>query len=498
MAGHGSQARGNVPDALRSAANADPGLFGRMFDLPPLIVSDHILSELSAEMLNSGRSSNPAIPAGFTYLGQFIDHDITLDLTSIGEKASDPNGVENFRTPSLDLDSIYGLGPDGSPHLFMRDANTLKVGAQFLLGSAIDSEKLVGPGKIPLLPGFDLPRQPQTGTAIIGDPRNDENLLVAQMHVAFLRFHNAVVQANPGISFAAARRKVVWHYQWLVLHEFLETITGEKGIAARILHRGRRFFRFRKHPWMPIEFAAAAYRFGHSLVRAGYSHNFVFRPGGATVATLRLLFDFTAKSGRIVGTLSPPAVPLPQPALPSNWVVDWRRFFDFGTAPGTPEFEFNAAEMLDPFLVKDLHELPGATPGTPQARLAFLNLKRGVKMGLPSGQDVANAIGVPPLTAQEVSQGPDGAVAAKHGLDNQTPLWYYILKEAEVRHGGRHLGAVGATIVAEVFVGLVQGDPNSYLSASPAFSPDLGSSGDFKMTDLLRVAQFINPLEAHR
>lgn len=512
MANHGAQTRTHEADSLRSAANADPGLFGKMFDLPPLDVSDAALADLAAAMLNVAPANNRVIPAGFTYLGQFIDHDITLDLTSIDEKLADPNGLENFRTPALDLDSVYGLGPEGSPQLYERDPVTLKIGPKLLLGTAIESPKIVAAGDIPAMPGFDLPRRPETGTAIIGDPRNDENLLVAQMHVAFLRFHNAVVDANPGIKFADARRIVLWHYQWLVLHEFLETITGEKGIAARIMRRGRRFYRFRKHPWMPVEFSVAAYRFGHSLVRQIYSHNAVFRPpnGPRLAASLKLLFTFTAKSGVLCGALATDQAgnPLPPPpalntppgiprfsALPSNWIVDWRRFFDFGTPAGTQGFEFNHAEKLDPLLVSELHTLPGATPGEPKARLAFLNLTRGVKMRLPSGQDVARALEVRVLTPAEIATGPDGAAAAQHGLNHDTPLWYYILKEAEVIAQGAHLGPVGATIVAEVFVGLVQGDPNSYLSASPAFAPRHGTGGDFKMTDLLSLAGFINPLE---
>lgn len=420
MAGHGIAARTPVADSLLSAANQDPGLFGRMFRLPALVVSDAALESLAAAMKNAGPTSNPSIPAGFTYLGQFIDHDITLDLTSLGDQAADPEAFENFRTPSLDLDSVYGLGPDGSPHLYARDPNTLAIGPKLLIGTAAKSPALVVAEDIPEMPGFDLPRRPETGTAIIGDPRNDENLMVAQTHVAFLRFHNAVVDLEraKGVPekdlFEAARRKVRWHYQWMVLHEFLDKITGETGIAARIMRQGRRFYRFQRFPWMPVEFSVAAYRFGHSLVRGGYSHNRVFRPGGATVATLQLLFEFTAKSGKIVGNLVPPGNPLPAPVLPSNWVVDWRRFFDFGTPPETPAFEFNAAERLDPFLTGTLHTLPGFGAG-PQANLAFRNLKRGVKMLLPSGQQVARAMHIMPMTPEQIASGPDGAAAKQHG-----------------------------------------------------------------------------------
>jgi hypothetical protein len=302
----------------------------------------------------------------------------------------------------------------------------------------------------------------------------------------------------PGDLFAQARNLVVWHYQWIVLHEFLEALTGEPGIADRILHQGRKFYRFKKWPFIPVEFSVAAYRLGHSMVREVYSHNFIFRPGHPpnTIppATLKLLFDFTAKSGQIVGSLLPAGVPLPQPVLPSNWVIDWRRFFDFGTPPA-PGFQFNFAQPLDPFITAALHTLPGETSNSPGAILPFRNLRRGVMMGLPSGQAIAKAMGLKPLTQAEIGSGPDGAAAVANKLHKATPLWYYILKEAEQRGNREHLGPVGKTIVAEVFVGLVQGSRNSYLSAAQAFKPSLGPvPGTFTMVDLLTFADTVNPI----
>jgi hypothetical protein len=485
MSMHGIPSRTITPLSLKSTANQDPGLFGRMFPgLPAHTASDAALEELADAMRDQGPADNPNVPAGFTYLGQFIDHDITLDLTSLGEKISDPDAKVNFRSPALDLDSVYGLGPSGTPHLYQRDPVSLHVGPKLIVGTAAQSPKIVAPGLVPDQLAHDLPRSPLTGMAIIGDPRNDENLLVAQTHVAMMRFHNKVVDklaaegVPPNEQFARARNLVTWHYQWIVLHEFLEKLTGEAGITARILHEGRKFYRFKKFPFMPVEFAVAAYRLGHSMVREVYSHNFIFRPGGAAPATLDLLFR----------------TPLPQPVLPSNWVIDWRRFFDFKTPAGTPNFEFNFAQPLDPFVTAALHTLPGE-PTSPAMKLPFRNLKRGVMMGLPSGQAIARHTGIPALTAAQLSQGPDGAVAKKHGFDKATPLWYYILKEAQQTGNSQHLGKLGATIVAEVFVGLVQGSKASYLSASPAFKPSLGPvAGKFTMVDLLTFADTINPI----
>jgi hypothetical protein len=496
---HGTSSR--QPAMLNSPANQDTGLFGRMFAYNPSTVGEESLLKLALAMKDTAPADNLKIPAGFTYLGQFIDHDITLDLTNLGEQVADPDAVENFRTPTLDLDSVYGLGPDGSPHLYQRDPATFRVGAKLQLGRAAASGGPQGPAQFPEVKGFDLPRHAETGTALIGDPRNDENLLVAQIHVAFMRFHNAVVtklapSVAPDKLFGEARKVVTWHYQWLVLHEFLGKLTGDANIADKVLKRGRRHYRFAKFPFMPIEFSVAAYRLGHSMIREEYSHNIVFRPGGLARGTLDLLFQFTAKSGQIVGSLAPAKVPLPQPVLPSNWVIDWRRFFDFGTPANAPNFEFNHAQKLDPFITPQLHSLPGFAAGNPHAVLPFRNLKRGLDRGLPSGQTVAKEMGLKALTPAQIGTGPDGAVAAAEGMLADTPLWYYILKEAEQLGGGDHLGPVGATIVAETFVGLVQGSPSSYLSASPAFVPSLGAvPGDFTMVDLLKFAKFVNPLE---
>ena len=497
--GHGVAGRHptrKLLDAL--SGNKDPGMFGRMFPmLPPLKVSDPKLQALADAMIdtNAGDPSgnNPNVPAGFTYLGQFIDHDITLDLTSLGDKEKDPLGIENFRTPSVDLDCVYGLGPDGSPHLYARNpAAGNKHGPKLLIGKYITVPfgNVVGDFR------NDLPRSPE-GFALIGDHRNDENLLVAQTHLAMLKFHNAVCDmlsstANPPPDiFKEARQIVTWHYQWIVLHDWVERLT-EKGIVAKILHDGRKFYRFKKVPYMPVEFSAAAYRLGHSMVRQRYAHNRVF-----PAADFQLFFDFSGLSGGIIGDLAPtpPTAPTPVPVLPSNWIIDWRRFYDLG-ASGGAEVAVNSSRKLDPLLVKSLHTLPGGG-----GNLAFRNLKRGVILGLPSGQDVAKHIKAKnPLTPSEIASdsngSTDGAAAKQQGLHTATPLWYYILKEAKVRHDGIRLGPVGSTIISEVFVGLVAGDENSFLQKVKNWKPTLpaATSGTFTMVDLLRFVNDINPI----
>ena len=502
--GHGTAGRHPSREALDArSGQGDPGMFGRMFPgLEALAVDDAALQELADAMQDpdpaSADGNNTTVPAGFTYLGQFVDHDITLDLTTIGEKESDPMAVENFRTPALDLDSVYGLGPDGSRQLFARnpgDPDGKNPGPTLLVGKNIN----VAAGGVTGDHRNDLPRGPE-GFALLGDHRNDENLVVAQTHVALLKFHNKICDRLKAAGTPAdailkeARRIATWHYQWLVLHDWVERIT-ERGIVARILEEGRRFYRFKRTPFMPVEFSAAAYRLGHSMVREAYSHNRIFTAGGLAPATLQLLFRFTALSGGIVGDLAPnpPTAPTPISVLPSNWIIDWRRFHEVAL-PNPDGVPLNLSRKIDPFVVPTLHTLPGGGGSLP-----FRNLKRGVLLGLPSGQAVAKAMKIHnPLTPDEIAAGPDGAVAKKHGLHLRTPLWYYILKEAAQRSNGERLGPVGATIVSEVFVGLVQGDPHSFLSVpGKRWTPDLPSRtpGDFTMADLLRFVGDISPID---
>lgn len=509
---HGDSFRSMSPESIGTPSiGGDPGKFGRMFPgLPPLVVSDAKLTALAAAMLDGDPTSaggdNDAVPSGYTYLGQFVDHDITLDVTPLDVQKADPLAIRNFRSPAVDLDSLYGDGPSVSPERFARDA-TGRMLPEMLVGSASAS----GDGNVPAVPiaalPNDLPRN-RVGRALIVDERNDENLLVAQTHLLFIKFHNAVVvdlrAKRPDLASAAlfdeARRIVTWHYQWIVLFDFVERLT-EPGLINKIRQQGRRFYRFQEKPYMPVEFAAAAYRLGHSMVRESYSHNRVFTPDGSagsiTNATLNLLFVFTGKSGKIIGDLvdqQPPGAPGPGVPflrdLPSNWVIDWRRFYDLGT-PAGPGFLFNHSRRVDPFIIPELHTLPGGDGSLP-----FRNLKRGVLLGLPSGQDVAHAMRVQPLTSAQLSSGPDGAAALREGLVDATPLWYYILKEAEQFHQGLRLGPVGSTIVVETFLGMVHGDHESFMWKRSNWEPELPAltPGTFTMADLVRFVNDINPV----
>jgi hypothetical protein len=420
------------------------GRFGRLFPtLTPFLADPTALRSLGdaggpMDAADGGADNPTGLEAGFTFLGQFIDHDITFDPTSSLERQIDPEAVNNFRTPHLELDSVYGSGPGASPHLYQKGTH-----GKFLLSED----------------GNDLPRN-REDVALLGDPRNDENLIVSQMHLAFLKFHNAVfdsvASAPParGSVFEETQRTVRWHYQWLIVHEFLPRIVGHERVERAFAER--RLYRPRNEAFIPVEFSVAAYRFGHSQVRPGYQINGDFGArlfGGA---------DDLSGGRRIT----------------ADKTIEWSRFF---ATPGADNTQ--ASKAIDIALSSPLLALPFASgdQGDPQS-LATRNLLRGVAFGLPSGQDVARHMDIAPLSPEEI-----GDAAGQLGFGDHTPLWFYILKEAEVRQNGGLLGDVGGRIVAEVMIGLLMEDRMSYLRANPSFRPFL-TGPDFTMVNLLQTA----------
>jgi hypothetical protein len=454
VAGHGTA----VPRGQQVDPGRDPptGRFGRMFpQLPACDVGDDAIEELVELMRERTRPStdNIRIPAGFTYLGQFIDHDITFDPTSKLDRDNDPQALVNFRTPRFDLDNVYGSGPKAQPFLYDWKESE-PPGARLLVGhNAVDATD-------------DLPRN-QQGRALVGDARNDENLIVAQLHLLFIRFHNAVVDRLRGEAkeceiFERAQRIVRWHYQWIVVHEFLPKVAGDATADRALVHR--EYFKWAHEPFIPVEFSGAAYRFGHSMVRDAYGIR-RRREGEPVQRSVPIFPDLAGFTW-----------------LPRHLVIDWERFFELPGVARPPQFGFR----IDTALVKALFDLPESGKALPR-----LNLQRGAALGLPSGQDVACAMHERALTEEELLL--DGQVSprAREALLRATPLWYYILCEAATgEHAGKHLGPVGGRIVAEVLAGLLEGDPCSYLRVKPAWRPEeLGTGGDFKMADLVRIAQ---------
>lgn len=409
---------------------------------------------------NAANRPNPDIPAGFTFFGQFIDHDITFDPTSSLERQNDPEAVENFRTPNLELDNVYGSGPNATPFLY----------DQFDSGKFLIEKLSTDEGA-----QDDLPRNTQN-VALIGDPRNDENLIVAQLHLAFLKFHNVVVDQlrsdglPPQDIFKEAQRLVRWHYQWIVLHEFLPHIVGED-VVNDILENDRKFYNWRHEPFIPIEFSIAAYRFGHSQVRPRYLLNGIFRAPP--------IFDANEDSSN------------PDPNDCRGGKRAGRRFVEQGNffhINGSRPFQ---SKLIDTKLSTPLFALPFVPPNMPTnpQSLAQRNLLRGLTFRLPSGQRAARAMRINPL-GQDAFTDLEGlsAKAGRH-LIRETPLWFYILKEAEVINGGKQLGPVGGRIVGEVFVGLLEGDRMSFLRQDPDWKPEFGTEGTFRMADLLTIAK---------
>lgn len=465
----------------------DTGRFGRLFrQLEPLVLSDEQLLAVAQQMADTGVPGGgwtstpgtgdvPGLPAGYTYLGQFVDHDLTFDPVSLLTGAVDPDGLENFRTPRFDLDSLYGGGPGVSPWLYDKDDPD-----KLLVGNTLGDVN-------------DVPRNWQ-GRALLGDPRNDVHQIIVQLHLAFIRFHNAVVdqvRADPTLvgavpatptagwapspvapalpGFPQVSTLVRWHYQWLVLRELLPRIVGQ-ALADDVLKPGKgrgkdaptrlkaelELYRVRARAWMPLEFSAAAYRFGHTLVRDSYQLNDSVGP----------LPVFAATGDDLRGSRP----------IPAGWDIQWSRFFDGlpTSAPGRTQ----VARAFDTKLASALGALPtdidhGGRP------LALLNLLRGRALELPSGEDVAAAVAA--ATGEPVS-----SVAT--GLPHPAPLWFWILREAEAL-GGQHLGPVGGRIVAETLVGVADRDKASFLRAQPDWVPTLGpTTGRFSVADLLSTA----------
>ena len=434
-------------------------------------------------------SGNSDVPAAYTFFAQFVDHDITLDaeseLTSEALTREQVERLPNLRSASLDLDSMYGFGPDVSPHLYDREQPwRLRVGSK------------VGDVENP----NDVPRSAD-GTALIGDPRNDENIFLSQMHLLFLRFHNRRIidllirhdnrrfedadQRHRRLRFEDVQRDVRYHYQHLVLHDFLSRICDERVyslVLRRILDRDAASFLLQPDASgriiMPIEFSAAAYRFGHTLVRSNYPANSTYPEIG--------IFD---KRFRTLGF----------GRVPPELTVDWRFLLDVDPA----NQNYVRSKAIDHLLANELARLPLLVAGRdarPQdASLAFRNLLRGYVLGLPSGQRVEAALaarGYPIRTPDdeeyqdirlgEILAGADLDAETRRRLEQHTPLFLYLMREAGIRGGGNRLGPVGSAILMEVFGAmLVRGD--TFLRAN-RWQPDrnIAQNGDLTLADIVR------------
>jgi hypothetical protein len=439
---------------------------------------------------------NPGVPAAYTYLGQFVDHDLTFDPISHLRETLSPaqlKALVDFRTPRFDLDNLYGRGPDDQPYMYRKDGIHLLPG-KHLSGTPFDPRAV------------DLPRGP-SGRALIGDPRNDENRIVAQLHAIFLRFHNRIVhklrEENKHVSFQEVRDQVRWHYQWVLVTDFLPKILDKETYKSVFPDRFRYVTtipRLRENDLelMPVEFSVAAYRFGHSMIRPQYQLN-------RDIGPIPIFFGHPDDPTADLGGLRP---------IPAGWAIDWRFFIDLGhdggpVAGGPRPDQLQFSYKIDTSLVHPLRNLPHRIAKDPSS-LALRNLERGATFQLPSGQQVARTLGVEPLADAELLIGkaivqnpkPPSIIDICPRFARNAPLWAYILSEAQVMSWKNlaagpptdktpiRLGPVGGRLVAEVFASLLRGDHTSYLYAEPRFKPipDFTRNGRFGLAQLINVA----------
>lgn len=413
--------------------------FSKLFpELEPLFISDHHLEELANSMKETKREArkNPSkvISNGEGIFSQFLAHDITFETGSKLKGFSNSMGLfQNDRTINLDMDCVYGQKTQS----FLYDKSD---SAKILLGKKY---------KKGTVEWYDLQRNEQ-GKAIIPDARNDENIIVSRMQVLFIQFHNKMVdylraKKYKGNLFNEARRLVIWYYHWLIIHEYLYKIMDWE-VFESIKKNGCKYF-LQPHQ-LPLEFTGAAFRVGHSQTREMNRINKDTEKSLFELGFFDRMLDY----------------------------VDWHYLFNFG------DDKCQFAQLIDTEIGSSFHNIPfiKVTPRINRS-LPYLNLKRGVAYGLPSGEDVAKRLGFEPIEITET----------KELKLSGTPLWFYILREAQLLgHKGEHLGPVGSTILGECFFSIMKNDDLSFLKLHPKWKPSLGKDiGEFEFTDLVRFVK---------
>lgn len=409
--------------------------FAKIFpELDPLYVEDAKLKKLADLMMeteDSKSADSRVISNGLSIFSQFLAHDMTFESTSNFGKTNNIGQFQNDRTINLDLDCVYGQKTQD----FLYDKDDKD---KILLGKCYENNNHTW---------FDLQRNIQ-GKAIIPDARNDENIIVSRLQVLFIQFHNQMVdhlrlkKVDKQLVFKEAKKRVISYYHWLIIYEYLYKIM-DWNIFDELMKDGPRYFT--TPTASPLEFTGAAFRVGHSQTRD------LNRINKKTEKPLFELGFFTEMTE----------------------LVDWRYIFNFGD--GKCQF----AKLIDTKIGKSFHDIPFVRSKDRHERsLPFRNLKRGVLYGLPSGEDVANRMGFEPI---KVAEKKDLGLAG-------TPLWFYILREAEIRgHNGEHLGPVGSTILGETFLTIMRNDDFSFLKIHPKWKPSLGKDiGEFEFIDLIR------------
>ena len=490
----GPASSGAAACAAGSVDGRAPGTamcFGTMFpQLPAFRYSDQAAADLAATMRNAAPDppgidrgtpdDSAALPAEYTYLGQFIDHNLDFDET--GQPAADlnPSSLTNFESFRFDLNNLFGGGPAADPQLYAADRRHL------LVSGTLGEPRWDG---YPTVTGndgvYDLARDPLTGQAIAVEPRDDDNQIISQITAAFAAFYNDFV--DRGDSYAQARRLTEEYYQEIVLTDVLPAYVGQGTIdeylgadrAGRVtLHTPD----FPSAAYTPVEFSVGAYRFGHSLVRDNYHINDIF-PATADIDDNVRIFDvghFQAgdlsgggplpgpDGSAQTGCSSASLCPWPNPA---GHQIQWKYFVpELDANPDDPGI--NYARQTQPAISPALFDLPSETiPGCTDAAdpvcngsgdLIARDFARGDHDGLASGQDIARALGCDVIPATSINPTADAV------FDSGTPLLYYVL--AEAKSAGRVLGCVGRKIVAETFLRVLWDTPGSILHTG--FRPD--------------------------
>jgi hypothetical protein len=456
------------------------------------LMRDSLAKRRTRENETAGIST---MPAGYVYLGQFIDHDITRDGRLLRDAGPDVEQTLNYRTPRLDLDVLYGRDPTAVSCIYEEGGKRLKLGPT-IIGN-------VGGREIPATQDDDLLRS-EDGTAVVMDPRSDENLIIAQLHVLFAKFHNRVLEllekepmlsAGPigGSLFEQARRFVTWHYQWIVLNDFLPRI-AKLDVLRNIQENGVRFYPRRYMPndgpmALPVEFTVAAFRFGHSMIQDQYRLNMdIARDSGEIIRM--------TKRGEGIST-----------HLPASHIVNWR-FFLTGVSN-----QMNRAQHIDAYITEALYDLPSPIAQafrfqaslmsadsvtnnvTAHPPLPEMTLKRGSSVRLPSGQELADYFKRPRISPLKMPPLPDDRYPFPDVMRERTPLWYYLLREAAIEStpkSGSKLGTLGSRIVAETFYQLLNADSESIFHAGCCWKPPVFtfSGQEWRLRTMSNLARF--------
>ncbi|ADW69079.1 peroxidase family protein [Granulicella tundricola] len=446
---------------------------GKAYTIPSSLMS-HIAfpgtgvsySDPGLEQSDPGVFESPEVPAAFTFVGQFIDHDLTMNAVDLFEVQTDE--VANTASPLIDLDSVYG-------------ANRTKLTAPFSKIFHADGRfRMVDRG------GYEDLVRDEVGNALIGDQRNDENQMILQIHLLVMKVHNKLMAG--GLGFEEAYRETLFNWQSVLLTDYLPAILEPATLAWLLGEIGKPDFgEFKYKPWknlvdgklaasMPHEFAIG-FRFGHSQLRFGLRVN----PG---VGGMVRLFDNSLTSSG--GKTSTGAVKnlfsdlRGSQELVAEHVIDWGTFLGGATPLRSNRIDgkvtsvvFDLPESAIPDDIKYIGNLPQR------------NLIRSRQVGLCAGEDLAKFYGIERLATRKIE--PDEAA---HHLYMEkghfrTPLWYYILKEAEAVGGPKssRLGALGSRLIGEVIVGAIGFAPTNVL-AEPGWKSSVTGSREVSLLEL--------------